>query len=180
MNIIGITGRARSGKDTLANILSSQYGYQRLAFADPIREFVGELTGIAPYLLRDTPLKERPIPRLGGVTPREMMQTLGTEWGRNMVYPDIWVALCEQKIIEKMKYELRGFVIPDVRFDNEARMLRSLGGKIIHITRAVGEPVNSHVSEAGISPELVDLEIPNNGTLDDLRRRVQHAVFGGK
>jgi len=176
MNIIGITGRARTGKDTLAKILMERYGYERLAFADPIREFVAHLVGALPKDLMDSKAKEKPLLHLGGKTPREMMQTLGTEWGRNTVHPNVWVE-CLADEIGFLNWEEDNVVIPDVRFDNEAKMLRSLGGKIIHITRDAAAPVNPHVSEAGISPELIDLEIANNGSLDDLERHAQRVVF---
>jgi len=175
MNIIGITGRARSGKDTLAKILVDRYGYRRLAFADPIREFVARLLGVSPEELMDGKLKETPCARLGFKTPREAMQTLGTEWGRNTMHQSIW-AFCLQDRLRGLNWRWECAVVPDVRFDNEAKMIRNMGGKIISITRDAAEPVNPHVSEAGISPELIDLEITNNLSRDALARHAQRIV----
>jgi len=179
MNIIGITGRAGSGKDTLAKILVEHYGYERMAFADPIRGFVALLLGVSPEELMGSKLKDTTCARLGFKTPREAMQTLGTEWGRDTIHQSIWV-FCLQDKLRALDRRWQAVVVSDVRFDNEARMIRTLGGRIIHITREAAEPVNAHVSEAGISPDLIDMTIDNNGALDDLARHAKRIVWEGE
>ncbi|MEU9859193.1 hypothetical protein AB0E19_38720, partial [Streptomyces sp. NPDC047974] len=90
MKIIGITGRARSGKDTLAEFLVSDHGFVKLSFAAPIRAFVADITGLPVSAMEDGPLKEEPLDWLNGQTPRRLMQTVGTEWGREMIDRDLW------------------------------------------------------------------------------------------
>jgi hypothetical protein len=87
-----------------------------------------------------------------------MLQLLGTEFGRNLITNDIWVRVLEAKIEPDDQ-----IVIDDIRFPNEAEMIKGKGGKIVRVTR-VGQElgmVDTHVSEAGIPLELIDHEIKN-------------------
>lgn len=170
--VIGITGRARSGKDTVADSIVTMIGGYRYSFADPIRAMLVPL-GIDmahPYWQAN---KEKVIPALNA-SPRRLMQTLGTEWGRDLIDPNIWLTLANQRLITVGK----GMVIPDVRFENEAEWVRSRGGKIIHVHRPDAETVEAHTSEAGISPHDDDSLIINDGTLDQLRATVKEVVRG--
>ena len=173
MKIIGITGRARSGKDTLASFLVDHHHFGRVALADPLREFIADITGLEYHELLDGPAKEEPIAWLGGKSPRQMMQTLGTEWGREMVDDGIWLAVCGRRI-ERLKREgFVGVVVPDIRFDNEAEFIRSKGGVVVEVRRDGAAAVSAHASEAGISEHLIDYCVHNNGTLLDLARHAQ-------
>ncbi|MBS7457687.1 adenylate kinase [Coralloluteibacterium stylophorae] len=163
MNIIGITGKARTGKDTLAEYLVSDHGYVRIGFADPIREFVAELTGFSVEQLMDSSLKEQPIDWLGGKSPRELMQTLGTEWGRQMVHEDLWLLVAHMRVRAARQAGAPGVVISDVRFDNEAQFVQELGGRVVGLTRAEAQSVSAHVSESGVAPELVSETFENDG-----------------
>ena len=172
MRLIGLTGDAGAGKDTAAFGLIRQ-GYRKIAFADAIKEAVNMMTGWNMSQWSDREWKETPDERLG-VSPRHMAQTLGTEWGRNMIHPDIWVNA------SMVKVEGRDAVFTDVRFDNEARIIRDAGGFIIKIFRpdnpfAIGK---DHASEAGVDPRYIDYEIINgSGTsIDDLILKVDTAV----
>ena len=100
MKIIGITGVARSGKDTLADYLVKLHGFIKLSFAAPIRAFVADVTDFPLATMEDGPEKEQPLDWLDGQTPRHLMQTVGTEWGRNMIDRDLWIKVVEQKIRE--------------------------------------------------------------------------------
>ena len=70
--------------------------------------------------------KETPLDFLGGKTPRQAMQTLGTEWGRNLIYDGIWLHAWE-RAFNKCSTPV---VVDDLRFINEAEMIKRLGGKI--------------------------------------------------
>lgn len=166
--LIGLTGRARAGKDTVAGILRQHCGFVQLSFAAPMREFICSLLG---WSLQDLDRgKETPHPLLDGKTPRFAMQTLGTEWGRNTIANDLWVRVC---IAAAQRHLAQGtsVVISDVRFDNEASAVAAAGGQVWRIDRP-GERIaeSAHISEAGTS--LWNRRIPNDGTLDDLRARV--------
>ena len=169
MILIGITGPAGSGKSTAAQYLADQYSLHNMAFADPIREMFAAMLGMSLELLEATHLsdryaKERTIPHIGA-SPRRLMQTLGTEWGRDTIHPDIWVRLARERLgwVEDHT-TLQGAVISDVRFDNEATMIRAAGGLIIHMHRDDHVPVEAHRSEHGVSYYEGDALQSNNAT----------------
>jgi hypothetical protein len=155
--IVGIAGPKKSGKTTLANSLAETYGLNHLSFAAPIRLFVASILGVPLDELER--IKERPISWLDGITPRTIMQRCGTEFGRNMVHPEIWV----RRVLRLASLE-RGAVISDVRFQNEAQAIRRMGGVIIRVNRAGCDPEDTHTSESPLPDSLVDFELTNNGT----------------
>lgn len=165
--LIGIAGRARSGKDTVANFIVAAIGGYRYSFADPIRAMLA-LLGVDmsdPYWQAR---KEEPIPALG-VSPRRMMQTLGTEWGRQLINPDLWLIMAHQRLLQSGP----GMVISDVRFDNEAAWIRKHGGWIIHVIRPDTKTVEAHESENGIEVLAEDVQLFNSGTLEELQFSVR-------
>lgn len=173
--LIGVTGRAGVGKDTLADYLCTVEGYERYSLASPLKAAI-EAAFSLPANIWDRDRKEVVIPWIGK-SPRQLAQTLGTEWGRNLVAPDIWLR-CLGQVIDAMPREKPGLVVPDVRFENEARYILERGGVIVRVTRDV-PAVASHPSEAGIPDELVNLEIANDSGIDEFVRsamRALHAV----
>lgn len=168
--LIGIAGRARSGKDTVANFIIAAIGGYRYSFADPIRAMLVPL-GVDmsdPYWQAR---KEEPIPALG-VSPRRMMQTLGTEWGRQLIDPDLWLIMAHQRLLQSGP----GMVISDVRFDNEAAWIRRCGGRIIHVIRPDTKAVEAHASEDGIEVQDTDVRLFNSGTLEELQLSVRELL----
>jgi hypothetical protein len=158
--IIGLTGRKYSGKTTGAEVLES------LDFN--IMSFSGTLKLMARCLLRDLGLtefqiqaaqqfKETPLPGLE-VSWRQLCQSLGTEWGRQHVHPDLWV-----KVAENLSKRYERVVFDDVRFENEAAMIRRNGGLIIHIKRPLHRATDDHASEAGIGFVEGDELVMNGG-----------------
>lgn len=189
MIIIGLTGRAGSGKDTLASYLVVHHGFTQLAYADPIRDMLELGMGIESHHLRED--KESLIPWLG-VSGRHLMQTLGTEWGRDLIRQDLWRLLLMRRL-DRLQEETDRFVISDLRFENEAAFLRDqLGGVVWHIERHHVAPVRAHSSEAGIDYQTGDSIIVNcqlehffaqaEVRLDDLltaRQSVEHDTASG-
>lgn len=170
--IIGIAGKARSGKDTVANFVVAHLGGYVYSFADPIRRMIAQL-GVDmsdPYWQEH---KEDIIPALG-VSPRHMMQTLGTEWGRELINKDLWVAMARQRLL----HSGAGMVIPDVRFDSEAEWIRRAGGIVIHVRRCNVAAVKEHSSESGVTILPEDFVLPNNGSLEDLQFAVRSLLHG--
>ncbi len=173
MLLIGLAGRARSGKDTAAAYLAERYGLVSMAFAAPIKEMVGVLLGVPAQAL-DGVLKEEPLEGLG-VSPRALYQTLGTEWGRELVHPDLWQWVAERRLL---MLELAGgtryagVVFSDVRFPNEAAWIRARGGTVVHIVRPEAPAVRAHVSELGLEVEPGDLVVRNDDTLETLHARL--------
>lgn len=163
--IVGLTGRARSGKDTVADMLKDAYSVKTVAFADPIRAALRAMLGLTDEHFSGK-LKEVPIDWLGK-SPRQLMQTLGTEWGRGLINEDIWLLIAGRKI-DSIKWYGEHAVITDVRFENEATYIREKGGQIWHVVRGAAPAVSAHASEAGVTFVEGDALIDNNGTLEEL------------
>lgn len=161
--VIAFTGLATAGKSTAANIAQQHYpGCVRLSFADPLRQMLVALGLSADALARKT----EPCAILCGKTPRQALQTLGTEWGRNSIGPELWVNAMRVRIGHAVAAGLR-VVIDDCRFLNEARLVHELGGRVIALARP-GLVQMAHASEAGIPSSNVDARIVAD-TVDDLR-----------
>lgn len=158
--IVGLTGWAGSGKSSVAGILVGKYNFVRLRFAGPIKDMMRCL-GLTDDEI-DGSLKESPCKVLGGRTPRHAMQTLGTEWGRQMISPTLWVDVLKGAVERNAG---KSIVIDDVRFNNETIAIRELGGILARVDRP-GVTPGSHISEQGAFP--VELVICNTSTLSDL------------
>ena len=169
MIVIGLTGKANAGKSLVASMLP---GFQSIGLADPLYAGLSAMLGVDVESLRDRATKEVAIPWLGR-SPRELLQTLGTDWGRDLVAGDLWVTLCRRRIEEMAAGRV---AICDLRFANEARMVRELGGQVWEILRPSGETTpHSHRSENGLPAELVDRVLINSGSIDDLAHAVDAA-----
>jgi hypothetical protein len=177
MNLIAFSGFKTSGKSSAANHLVELYGAERISFAQPIREMLGVL-GLTGSDLSTG--KETPHPVLGGNTPRFAMQTLGTQWGREMIDQRLWLNLLAARVCAA-KDAGKLVVIDDVRFANEVELIRDLGGVIIHIERP-GLTGGEHASEAGIPLDRVSYTIVNNRAVENLLSLVSQLaeVYWGK
>lgn len=171
--LIGLTGVARSGKDTAADFLVREYGFVKHSFAAPIREFVARVLGLDLGELEAC--KESPVHWLSGKTPRYLMQTIGTEWGRDTIDPELWVKSCFERAKRDMSAG-RSVVICDVRFDNEARALQGTGGEVWRMVRPGAGTTSVHASEAGVDPRLVTETFVNDGTVRELYRAISGAL----
>lgn len=188
MMLIGLAGLARSGKDTAASVLARELGLYRYAFADPIKRMLEQVFG-NNFVDGD---RER-IEPISGVSYRKLMQTLGTEWGRN-IQPDLWtrVAKAKWEWISEAKpthdwlagqslglpMNFNGMVISDVRFDNEAEWIRSVGGIIVHVDRPSAQKVGleGHASEQGLTMIHGDMVVENLSTLEAYRSALDYLV----
>lgn len=175
--LIGLTGRARTGKTTAAEHLTGTYLLEHYAFADPLRDGLMAIFNLDPTDFEGD-RKEQPLAWLDH-SPRQLMQSMGTEWARNAVHPDVWVKLAEQNLdyMAKSLGAVIGFVVSDVRFDNEADFIRRSGGTIIHIWRADAQSVNPHTSEKGIAGNANDLLVANNGTVEEFLRALDEVYL---
>ena len=165
--LIGIIGAAGAGKDTIADILSIHRDYVKDSFAAPMYAGLAAMLGVSVETLQDRDLKEVPFPGLD-VTPRRMLQTLGTEWGRHLIAPNIWLTLAKQR--HMMRAEPT--VIADVRFVNEADWILEAGGILLRVKRDSATLVEAHASEGALDDYPVAVTIVNNGAISDLSRWV--------
>lgn len=167
--LIGITGKKNSGKDTVAKIIIlilydySDEGVERFlydddlidivpsdvkirSFAEPIKRMVAELINEDVEALEDREFKEKELPAIftsygDRLTPRKLMQLIGTEFGREMIHNDIWVDLLFENYDSTKKW-----IISDVRFENEAQKILDEGGYLLQIKSEEGAE-DTHASE---------------------------------
>jgi hypothetical protein len=181
--VIGFTGKAGAGKDTLAAWLVENHGYKRYSLADPIKDLLNARFGWKPEQWDDRVWKEDPngihgchhSTRDGYVpfSPRSWAQWLGTEVGRALAGQDVWVNALFVKAAAEGSHRI---VIPDVRFDNEAAAIRHMGGAVIRVTRDV-PGVAPHVSESGVDEELTDYTVKNSGRVSEATTRLASVIY---
>lgn len=175
--LIAFTGPAGSGKSTAADALV-EVGWTRVKFADPLKDMVRAFyraCGIdhPPYIEAriEGDLKEEPDPFLRGQTPRWAMQTLGTEWGRNLIAEDIWTEAFIQRAGSLMSRDV-DVVVDDCRFENEAEAIARLGGRVVRILGRDGGLGMSHASER--DQVACDMKIANTQSLAGFQRDIVH------
>jgi hypothetical protein len=167
----------QSGKSTVAGYLDSR-GYQCLKFAQPIKDMICMLLMHDGYKIEQARKmveegKNTPIPfAFAGKTPRELQQTLGTEWGRNTVNKELWVGLMVNKILSSKV----PVVVDDMRFPDEYDCLKGLGALMVRVDRPGATKPNGHSSEGALDAHDFDVVLENMGTLSDLRDSVYKMV----
>lgn len=184
------------GKSTVAKYLTQNKPSTLIPLAAPLKKMLATLLedfdigqdDIRRYINGDW--KERPIPEIpGNPTARFLMQTLGTEWGRNLVHEDLWVQAWTRKTA---RYCL-AVVVDDVRRLNEYNALpgaqvwritnkkalkayreslpRTFWHRLLRIT-----PKHGHASEGELNSVPVNAEIANDGTLDELYAKIDELL----
>lgn len=168
--LIGIVGIAGSGKTLIAKHLVERRDYTRMRFADPLKRMLRDGLGLTDEEV-DGSQKSTPNSVFAGRTPRYLMQTLGTEWGRKKVSHDIWVNIWKRDAARAGPR----VVVDDVRFPNEADAIRSLGGVIWRVYRP-GVVAASHISEQAQAEITEDVLITNATTISALLGSVEHLL----
>ena len=171
--LIGICGAAGSGKTTASHHLISR-GWVNEKMAGALKLMAGTLLGqlgLDVNSCLEGDMKETCISELGGKSPRHVMQTLGTEWGRECMHHDFWVDITKVKI-QNLLNEGINVVVDDIRFDNEAEMIKSLGGELIKIERGAISTM-THISENPLSCDVVFI---NDGSIDSLHNFIDVLV----
>ena len=198
MKIIGVCGLIGGGKGTVADILVGNHNFEKLSFADSLKDMVATVFGWQRHLLEgDT--KESRIWReevdewwsarlaIPNLTPRWVLQYWGTDVCRLNFHQDIWIASVENKLsrAKNSSAKYNNIVIPDTRFPNEINMIRKLGGEVWGVRRGedpdwmikliqYGEQPNDiHPSEWSWVRENLDQLINNDGTIAELEEKVK-------
>lgn len=176
LKLIGVHGKARSGKDTIANHLVDEHGFVRTAFADPLKAASAVLFGWPVDLAFSDEIKVYKSP-LWDITGRTAFQRLGDAMKIGFG-TDFWIKrwACEYARLK----DKHSIVVADVRTNAEADMIRGLGGIILHLERrgaGLSGLEGMHSSEAGITfNRSTDLRIENNGTLSELEDEINRIV----
>lgn len=176
MKLIGLAGKMGSGKDTVAALLK-MVGYERFAFADELRrevEIAKRNDDIPPSCLSLQAYEAfdfAPIEEIYAKPTTPRMRALLQEWGteyRRSQRDDYWVSIMREKLAGADRA-----CISDVRFPNEANLVRELGGRVWVIERPGTEP-NGHASEA--MAFKADYIIHNTGSIEQLAGEVLRAL----
>jgi hypothetical protein len=193
--IIVLCGRRGVGKDTVATMISEAGcgTYRNLKFAGPMKWTMRHVFGLSSEEVEDPRLKDEPMRRWGGVTPRALMQWFGTDvmqHGLAQVAPNaefgprmFWADQVRQDIRSRPNSHV---VISDARFTHEVEMVRSnfRNVLVVRITRPPPSPTSEtppacddHESEAGVDGIKCDVEICNDGSLASLRDQVHRVIL---
>jgi hypothetical protein len=178
MNLVGLTGLPRSGKNSFAEHLTRFYGFREAAFAGPLKFAAATLLNRPIDHMLGIDFDRDAILPEWGFTTRDFLQKLGTECMRNQIRQDFWVKRMEislHKMVESPLTTPHKIVITDVRFENETALIRGLGGMIIEIQRP-GLVKSDHPSDAGVKLLPTEPVVQNSGTLEDLHKVVD-ALF---
>lgn len=172
-NIVGLTGLKGSGKDTAAKVLKAA-GFEEVKMAEGLKRMIRAflyyqgVESLDVERMIEGDLKEIPCEFLGGKSPREFMQLLGTEFGRKLINDDLWVDAWKRRTAT-----LENVVTTDIRFPNEAQALAEAGGELYRIERDTDVNTFSlHESEKYIPTLPVKAVIDNQGTIDELNQEM--------
>lgn len=173
IKLIGITGRKFNGKDTLGNIFVNNYNYKKISFACALKKACKCIFGFSDEQLYGD--KKEEIDKYWNESPRVILQYVGTDLFRNQFEKNIWIKVIEKQILNEWSVnENTCFVITDVRFSNEIDMIKKLGGIVFRIKRNnINNTLDNHDSENQIDKLIVDYEILNNGTINELYEKIQ-------
>lgn len=174
--LLAIGGYATSGKDALADILVEELGWYKTYMSKPLEQalltldpFVGINAEAGAYIRYsafhaavgyDETKKNFEV--------RRLLQTLGTEIGRDMFSPNVWVDLVRMEASKQLDND-KNVVVTGIRYPNELSAFRSLGGRSVWVERPGVSPVNSHSSDNTLDHHSFDIWVPNYGSLEDLR-----------
>jgi hypothetical protein len=190
--LIAITGKKNHGKDSVGRILASELNLRQDSFAAPIKSAAKEWFDLSEGQVNGMIAEKETIDPRWGITPRFVLQTMGTEVARS-IHPDVWARALirrhESAMAEAARkwehgpgaYRPVGTVVTDLRFENEAHIIRSHGGIILYVTRgSISEnEFSAHASETSVETigAKADYFIRNDGTLDDLQRQVSALAY---
>lgn len=173
IKLIGISGYARSGKDTAAKALTD-IGWTRKAFADALKRDAGLALRNSLLAGNFNPPQDEVAPWFTDPSMKETYRPFLVEYGRAMraLRPEYWIARLALEIGPDSCY-----VITDVRYANEAEWIRRHGGKVVEIVRPGVGPANAE-EDMSMRTFTPDLHIYNNGTVEKLRERLLEYMKG--
>jgi len=169
--IISLSGYAKSGKDTAAEIIALNYSQFKIKkFSGKLKQVASILTGIPAELFENQNVKDRYISGWD-MTARELLQRLGTDAVRDNLHQDAWVMSLFADY-----HQNDSWIITDCRFPNEYDYVKKFGGVTIKIVRYGVDAVNSHTSETALDSYEFDEVIYNNGSITEFREKVIEVI----
>ena len=193
MAVVGICGLIGNGKGTVGDILVKERGFQKLSFADKLKDAVAVMFDWDREMLegitdesrawREQPDEFWTAETGEQVTPRLVLQLFGTDCMRNGFYDGVWVSMVKKTILENPDVD---YVVPDVRFPNEISMVQQVGGQVWQVRRGAMPKWFYARRDEGVKPQGVhpsewawiqsdsnyEAIIENNGTVEQLRERI--------
>lgn len=176
--LIGLGGRLRAGKDTVADALVVNRGFRKMGMSDALADALLVLDPVIPdWPTLGTSTRYSVIIRAVGYVEaktnpevRRLLQKLGTEVGRDMIDQNVWVDIIERRIRESLAAGV-SVAVTGIRFPNEVSMIRRVGGSLVWVSRpALEDPAGDHASESSVSVLDFDHHILNVGTVAELER----------
>jgi hypothetical protein len=173
-NLIGINGYKGSGKDTVADYLVREYGYEKRSLAASLKQSVAALFNIPVERIdemKNDPITQVVIEGYRRMSFREFLQRYGTESHRSVFGDSFWVDQCLPTTPDSFYSDGNPVCISDVRFPNELHRVKSLGGINIRISRPEFEG-ESHASEQAPEPGMIYTLIQNDKSIDMLENKI--------
>jgi hypothetical protein len=184
--IIGLSGYAKSGKDTVAEMIQEIHPdkWEVKKFSGKLKVIASILTGIPAHQFEDQEFKSSMLGEewwknygdfYHQTTVRDFLQILGTDAIRNGLHTNAWVnaLMADYKPKKMSEYNPSSWIITDCRFPNEAEAIKDRGGMIVRIDRPGIAPVNAHPSETALDKWDFDYKIANASDLISLKQSVQ-------
>jgi hypothetical protein len=172
--IIGIIGYKGSGKDVMADYLVQNFEFTKISVAEPIKNACRDLFLLTDEHFHDRVLKETKIP-FWGLSPREILQKVGTDLFRHQFDDQFWVKILEQRLLSFRHNNIENIVISDIRFQNEADVVKKYGGTLVYIDR-FSRSNDNHESER-LYIDRIDNIITNRGSITQYRDNIRKFII---
>jgi hypothetical protein len=166
--VIGLVGCKNVGKTTVARMIKKKWNFPEYTFAEPIKEICKIAFLLDDWQVNDQTGKET-LDERWNTTPRKLLQTVGTNLFRDCYNTDHWLHHMDHKLD---KTGCPFVVISDVRFQNEATLIKNRNGILIRISRDTQDIIDNHESEQGHEAIQVDDTISNNTSIKELQLKV--------
>ena len=182
--LIGITGKIGSGKTTASNYIVNHWSFQDYTMADPIKK-IAKIFGFNDTQLYGTQSQKLEIHPHWGISAREFLQKIGTDIFRKELPKTIPNINIERSVwcdIFKINFDKNScIIVSDIRFLDEASLIKELGGYLFRIERPCELPENdschNHISETQMNDINVDFTINNNGTVQELYEKIDKIML---
>jgi hypothetical protein len=175
--IIGCTRKQLEDRDFKEKELDEEWVKYELLFKDKFKDGLQSkiflsIKEVNIFLFNSKFIYEHDLVK-SILTPRLLLQVLGTQGGRDLIHPNIWV----NSLMSEYRDSKPKWVITDTRFPNELEAVKSRGGITIRVSTDRCGKVSSHESETALDDATFDYEIENNGTIEELIQQVNNLLW---